>query len=389
VARPFTPPGGSPGADGEDPSVAEAEIAAFLARSQKSGRASETLPALSSWMRQMERYPQLSAAAQGELVAQYQRGRAAGEKLNSGAKIGVREERQLRESVRKGERAIEYIVASNFRLVVLIAREKAEGRYGKERANDMLADLVGYANMALLEAAQTFNPNAGPSFPTFAAGKVRHAVMMNVGRDHAVKVPPSWTRLKRIISVRQPALTAELGRVPTRDELKADLLRTCMEWAYNKLSPAERKLPQAEREKLQMDRLRKQGMLGAIDNMEEVLVQTQSLAALDAPMKEDGSTLSDIIGGEAPDFTSGLVADEMKEAVVAVLLALPERDREILMYRYGFVDGECWPYQKISALYNVSAERIRQIEKAAITKLRLPGIGDQLGGFLGHQVDDE
>jgi len=72
-----------------------------------------------------------------------------------------------------------------------------------------------------------------------------------------------------------------------------------------------------------------------------------------------------------------------------VLLALPERDREILMYRYGFVDGECWPYQKISALYNVSAERIRQIEKAAITKLRLPGIGDQLGGFLGHQVDDE
>ena len=388
MARPFLPSSGSPGTDGEDPSLAEAEIAAFLARSQKSGRASEALPALSSWMRQMERYPQLSPAAQGELVAQYQEGRLAAKRLAAGGKISVREERQLREAVRKSDRGIEYIVASNFRLVVLIAREKAEGRYGKERANDMLADLVGYANMALLEAAQTFNPNAGPSFPTFAATKVRHAVMMNIGRDHPVKVPPSWTRLKRIISVRQPALTTELGRTPTRDELKADLLATCMEWAYNKLSAAERQLGPAEREKLQMDRLRKQGMLGALDNMEEVLVQTQSLAQLDAPMREDGSTLVDIVGGEAPDFMAGLMADEMKEAVAAVLMSLPDRDREILLYRYGFADGECWPYQKISALYNVSAERIRQIEKAAISKLRLPGVGEHLGGFLGHQVDE-
>jgi len=347
------------------------------------------MPSLSSWMRQMEQYPQRSPEEQGQLVSMYQRGIAAGETLSSGVKIGVREERKLRDDVRQGERAIEYLIASNFRLVILIAREKAEQRYGRERATEMLPDLVGYANIALMEAAQVFNPNAGPSFPTYAASKVRHTVLMVLNRDHPVRVPPSWTRLKRLVAVHSPALQAELGRVPTREELVAYILDVCLAWAYDKLTEAEKKLPETERRQKQMDRLRKQGMLGALENIEDVLVQTQSVSALDAPLREDGSTLGETLVGESVDMTAGLVAEEMKDAVAQVLAGLPERDRQIIAYRYGFVDGECWPYQKISALYNVSAERIRQIEKAAITKLSLPGAGEQLRGLLGHQVDDD
>jgi RNA polymerase sigma factor (sigma-70 family) len=373
---------------GDESSVASAEIANWLTRTHQRARASEALPSLSSWMRQMEHYPQLLPEAQGELAAAYQEGLAAEEKLSAGGKIGVREERRLREVAYRGKQAIEYLSASNFRLVVLISREKAEARYGRERAAEMLPDLVGYANIAIIEAARAYNPNAGPSFPTYAASKIRHAVLMMLNRDHPIKVPPSWTRLKRIVAVRVPVLTAELGRTPSREELMVELHKTCMAWAYDKLTPAEKKLPKKEREQCQIDRLRKQGMLGALENLDEVLVQTQAVSYLDAPSRDDGSSLGDLLAAEEHDMTAGMVAEEMKEAVSKVLADLPDRDREIISYRYGFIDGEQWSYQKISVLYNVSAERIRQIEKAAISKLRLPGLGDHLGGFLGHQIED-
>lgn len=356
------------------------EIAGFLARSHSRARASDSIPALSSWMRQMERYPQLEAAEQGELAAQYQAGLAAQRQLDDGSKLSLREERRLRDAVLRGARAIEYLSASNFRLVILISREKAEARYGRERAGEMLADLVGHANITLIEAAQSFNPNAGPSFPTYVAGKIRHKMIMVLNQEHPIRVPPSWTRMKRIVSVRGPALVAELGRNPTREELEADLFATCMAWAYDKLSENEKALPVADREQRQIDRLRKQGMLGALERLDDVLLQTQSLMYLDAPMRDEGSTMADILADDDEDYSSSLARDEMREAVLAALSTLPEREQEIVLLRYGFKDGEFWPYHKISLRFNVSAERIRQIEKVAISKLaHLPGLSEHLG----------
>jgi RNA polymerase sigma factor (sigma-70 family) len=160
-----------------------------------------------------------------------------------------------------------------------------------------------------------------------------------------------------------------------------------MDWAYNKLSDAEKKMPKAEREKRQLDRLRKQGMLGALENLDEVLVQTQAVAYLDAPSREDGSSLGDLLTGDDQDMTAGLESEERQKAVSAVLAGLPERDRTIILHRFGFIDGEQWSYQKISLLYNVSAERIRQIERTAINRLSLPDVGGHLKGFLGYQFE--
>jgi RNA polymerase sigma factor (sigma-70 family) len=371
----------------EDSSIAAAEIANWLSQVQQRSSARDDMPSLSSWMRQMEQYPQLSPAAQGEFVESYQKSLVAKETLSEKRKIGVREERQLREVVRRGDQAIEFLMASNFRLVVLIAREKAEARYGRERAVDMLPDLVGNANIALMEAAKAFRSDAGPSFPTYAAGKIRHEVLGILNREHHIKVPPSWTRLKRISTARTSELTTKLGRTPTREELVKDLRIYCMDWAYNKLSDAEKKMPKAEREKRQLDRLRKQGMLGALENLDEVLVQTQAVAYLDAPSREDGSSLGDLLTGDDPDMTAGLESEERQKAVSAVLAGLPERDRTIILHRFGFIDGEQWSYQKISLLYNVSAERIRQIERTAINRLSLPDVGGHLKGFLGYQFE--
>jgi len=337
----------------------------------------------------MERYPQLSPPAQNELAATFQAGIAAKAELAKATKLSAREERRLQELVRKGDRAIEYLVASNFRLVMLICRERAEGRWGRERANEALPDLVGYANIALLDAARSFSPTEGPSFPTYAATKIRHSITAIVNRDHPVKVPPSWSRLKRLVAVHTPELAAKLGRQPQRQELVDYLLEVCMAWAYDHLNAAEKALPEEERKKRQMDRLRKQGMLGALENLDEVLIQTQSPTMLDAPLREDGGTIGDSLASPEGNMTAKLEAEEMSEAVAKLLAGLPEREREIIRYRYGFVDGESWPYQKISQLYGVSAERIRQIERAAIARLGLPGIGAHLADFLGHQVDED
>jgi RNA polymerase sigma factor (sigma-70 family) len=335
----------------------------------------------------MERYPQLSAVAQGELTAEYQEGLRAEETLRENPKLSARDRRRLTEAVARGRYAIEYLTASNFRLVLTIARERAVERWGTDRAVAALPDLVGEANIALVEAARAFNPNAGPQFPTYAARVIRDRMLMMLTREHPMRLPPSWNRLKRIASVRKPQLTVDLGRPPTRAELEADLLATCMAWAYEKLTEEQRRLPVVEQRQHQMDRLRKQGMLGAIEHLDEVMLYSKGLAALDAPLGEDGGSLMDVLGEADPSSpTATLEAEERTAAVAEVLAALPPRDREIILYRFGFIDGETWSYQKICDRHGVSSERIRQIEKAVLQHLRVPGTADHLAMFLDSKI---
>lgn len=348
------------------------EAADYVARAASRGAALDQLSVLGAWQRQMEKYPQLPANEQNNLVAQYQEGRRAQIVLDGGKKLSASKERALRAAVRRGAQAMEMLTGANFRLLYLIAREKAEERYGKEKANKMMADLIGETNIALMEAAGIFDPTKGPSFPTYVAKVVRDRVLATLSKQHSVKCPPSWTRVKRIYTVRFAKLTEQLHRQPTLEEMQKDLLRVCMEWAEERLTAEQRKLPKAMREEAMLERLRKQGMLGAIAKLDDVLAATQTAGSFDAPVGDGDGTLADIIGGDNEDIGSGLEKEEMQSAVRAVLEGLDPREREIVMYRYGFVDGEMWTYAKISEKYNVSPERIRQIERSTISKLRLP-----------------
>lgn len=352
--------------------TADAEIANFLSKARERGAAYDALPALSAWQRRMEQYPQLSPVAQNELVEQFQAGRAAEIELEETKRLSGSKERKLRQAVRRGNYAAEMLTGSNFRLLHLIAREKAEERHGKEKAAKLLPDLIGEANLALVEAAATYDATKGPSFPTYLAKVVRDRMLAVLARQHPIKLPPSWVRVRRIHSVRFPKLTEELGRPATLDEMKADLLRVCMEWAEGRLTAEERRMSGSRREEAKLDRLRKQGMLGAISKLEDVLNATQQMGSIDAPVNDDGGVVSDLLAAEEVEMTRGVEHEEMAEAVRGALESLPPRDREIILYRYGFIDGECWTYQKISRIYNVSPERIRQIERAVVAKMRLP-----------------
>lgn len=350
----------------------DVEAVEYVNRAARRGAALDQLSVLGAWQRQMERYPQLGAEEQNRLVQEFQDGRKAQEELDKKGRMSSSRERTLRAEVRRGAQAMEMLTGANFRLLYLIAREKAEERYGKDKASRLLPDLIGETNIALMEAAGVYDTSKGPSFPTYLAKVVRDRVLATLSRQHMVKCPPSWTRVKRIYTVRHAKMTETLGRVPTLEEMQKDLLRVCMEWAADRLTSEQRKLPKAEREEAMLERLRKQGMLGAISKLEDVLAATQVAGSFDAPVGDGEGTLADIIGDDKPEVSSGLEQEEMRTAVHAALADLEPRERDIIMHRYGFVDGEMWTYAKISELYDVSPERIRQIERATIDRLRAP-----------------
>lgn len=380
VARPLTDrPGAGPGrpaASDSPDSLADAEIASYVARAQS--RALENMPALSAFQRRAEQYPQLSASAQSELIVDFQAGQRAKEALRQGLKGAP--ERRAQASVRRAEHAIEYLVMSNFKLVLLITRENTEERYGRERSAELLPDLVAEANVALTEAVLEYDPERCPTFSTYAARRIRDHVRMRLTKEGPLRLAPSWSRLKRITAVRVPALAATLGRTPTKAEIQADLERACLEWAEGKLTDEQRVLPEPERHELKLAKLRKQGMLGAIRDLDDVLVATQSVTSLDTPVGEEGgSTMGELLAGTSGDsLFEGVELDELRNSLMAALDSLPQRDREIILYRFGFLtegpddDGKGWTYARIAERYGVTAERIRQIERNVLTRLRAP-----------------
>lgn len=367
---------------------ADAELAAFVARAGQADLAA--VPALSAFMRRMENRPQLSPDAQGELVEVYQRSLEAAERIAAGGLRG-RAVRDAQALVSRGRRALDDVVASNFRLLLLICREQASKRYpSRDRLAEVLPDLVNEGNIAIVEAARDYDPARSPTFPSYAARKIRDHVRMVLSRQTPVHMSPAWSRTYRIARHAIPDLTAQLGRAPTTAELQAELLRVCMEWAAARLTDAQRGLAPARREKLMTDKLRKQGMLGAIDKIERILQLGQTMSSLDATVGEGGTSLGDLVAEPASDdLFSGIEHEELAQAIRGALAQLDERERTIILHRYGFIDNESWTYDRISKMFDVSAERIRQIEKAVLGKLKSPHAQyANLAAFLPSQFEE-
>jgi RNA polymerase primary sigma factor len=365
---------------------ADAEIDAYVSRA--ASRSLHDMPALSAFQRQMDRYPQLSPQAQLEMVARVRTGQVAQQRLVSGA-ARRGEVAKLERDVTEGKRAAEYLVGSNFRLVLLICAEKGRERLGIDRAGDMMPDLVGEANVALAEAIMVYDPARCPVFATYVGRVVRDRVQMVLSRDSALRLAPSWNRLKRIAAVRGPILSAQLGRRPTEDELRADLFQQCREWAYNRLTPEQRALPDDEREEVMLAKLRKQGMLGALASLSDVLVAAQSVTSLDTPVGDDGSaTRGDLLAADdgSEELFDGVEMEALASTLEQALAELGDRERTIIEMRFGLGDefrGQAHTYGQIGVRFNVTAERIRQIERAVLDRLATSsGQRDRLAAFL-------
>lgn len=349
----------------------------------------ERLPAFRAFRSQIDRYPLLSAQGQSELFERVAAGREAREQiadLEAQDNLTSRERvtlQRARKKVREADEALEYLIGSNLRLVITIAGELAAARMG-DRAWTQLPDIVQEGNLGLMEAVERYNPSHGVPFATYAAYYIRERVRKALAADKPMTVPISWTRVARIAAGISNKLVAELGRDPTIDEIRQAVLEYCIERTY------ERGKAQTEEEALEV--LKTQGTLSAIRKLDEVLNYTQRAVELDAPVGDDsgGTTIGDLQYVEddtAGAFDSAELA-ELRESLFLALGGLKEREREIILLRYGFVDNERWTYARLGERFGVTAERIRQIEQKVLKRLSSPHAQYvHLSSFLDSQID--
>ncbi len=293
------------------------------------------------YLNEIGRTELLTPELEVDLAKRYQAGLAAHVILCAGARLAPRRKAQLRMIARGGERAKDHMIRANLRLVVSVAR-KFRGR-----GVDLLS-LIQEGNLGLIRGVEKFDHTKGYKFSTYATWWIRQALqrgLANTGRT--VRLPVHVHELMGKVRYAEFALLQQLGREPTEHEIAAEL-----------------GLP--------------------IERLREVKLAAQDVASLDKPIGEDGdATMGELVADEdAIDPESSATAVLAKREVERALSALTDRERTVLMLRYGLMDGEEHTLEDIGAQFGLTRERIRQIEKKTLTKLRHPSRGFQLRGLL-------
>ena len=247
---------------------------------------------------------------------------------------------ELRRRLEDCRRARTRIIEANQRLVVFVAK-KYVGR------GIPFLDLVQEGNVGLVNAVRKFNLNRGHKFSTYAIWWIRQSIARAIeNQARTIRVPvhviEQVDRLKRA----ERGLLQKLNRQPTDAEVAAAL-----------------HLPMAR-----------------IAELRQIAQHTVSLDATISD--EDSATYGDFISDEkAPDVAAVTDRKMLKERLVAILQVLDSRERIVIEQRYGLVDGVQRTLDEVGLLFNVTRERIRQIELSAIRKLRDPQIATLLVEF--------
>ena len=256
--------------------------------------------------------------------------RARGELAGAG-EIALVRQRELRKRIRDGDDAAAIFVTANLRLVVSIAR-----RY--RSSNLPLLDLVQEGNLGLIHAVGKFDWRKGFKFSTYATWWIRQAITRGIASSgRTVRLPVHAGELLVRVSKARAGLEGQLGRRPTIPELAADL------------GLEETKVTEI---------LRHAG--------EPISLSEPALIDGDVPL---GDTVADQAAVSPFDAAAAaLLVGEVEK----MLEALDQREREILRLRFGLDRGEPRTLDEVGTHFNLTRERIRQIEARAISKLRHP-----------------
>ncbi len=271
----------------------------------------------------------------------------------------------------RAQQANHALIRANLRLVVSVAK-----RY-MGRGISFL-DLIQEGNLGLLRAVGKFDPRLGFKFSTYATWWIRQSINRSIAEQaRTIRIPVHlFESISRILRA-QRQLTQELGREPTNEEL-------ALEVGYLPAADVQAVLrAHAEGKPLTPEVQRRWD--SATLKVHRILRSAEEPVSLEGPVgDEDSSQLGDFIEDEdAPSPIDAAARQMLREQVQSVLSVLTERERQVLELRFGLVDGKDHTLEEVSRYFDVTRERVRQIEAKALRKLRHPTRSRLLRDYLG------